>query len=76
MTKLYVVKQYVDTLNTQPTLSAPMELWEAEDTASEWLMETMEHIVQHSPYAIDDEEYNSLYEHETMLIRIEEHTTC
>jgi len=23
---------------------------------------------------IDDEEYKSLYEHETMLIRIEEHT--
>ena len=74
MTTLYVVKQHVDYLDTQPTISAPLERWEAEELASEWLMETISHIVQHSPYSIDDEEYESLWEHEATLIKIEEYT--
>lgn len=74
MTTLYLVKQYVDYLDTQPTISAPMERWEAEEVASEWLMDTVSHIVQHSTYSIDEEEYEMLLEHEATLIKIEEHT--
>jgi hypothetical protein len=74
MTTLYIVKQHVDYLDTHPTISAPMERWEAEELASEWLLETISHIVQHSPYSIDEEEYESLVEHESTLIKIEEHT--
>jgi hypothetical protein len=74
MTTLYVVKQHIDYLDTQPTISAPMERWEAEEVASEWLMDTISHIVQHSPYSIGEEEYERLVEQESTLIKIEECT--
>ena len=74
MITLYIVKQHVDYLDTQPTISAPLDRWEAEELASEWLMETISHIVQHSPYSINDEEYESLWEQEATLIKIEEYT--
>lgn len=74
MTTLYLVKQYVDYLDASPTISAPMELWEAEELASEWLMDTIDYIVQHSPHSIDEEEYENLLEHEATLIKIEEQT--
>lgn len=74
MTTLYIVKQHIDYLDTHPTISAPMERWEAEELASEWLMDTVSHIVQHLPYSIDEEEYENLMEQEAALIKIEECT--
>ena len=70
--KQYIVKQYVDTLDTNPTTSEPMPEWEALDVKADWANDTINHIVQHSPYSISEEEYEELYEHELSLIVIEE----
>lgn len=70
--KQYIVKQYVDTLDTKPTTSEPMPEWEALDVKADWASETMNHIVQHSTYSISEQEYEELYEHELSLIVIEE----
>lgn len=70
--KQYVVKQYVDFLDPNPTISAPMEFWEAEELLSNWISETVDNIVQHSPYSITDEDLEHIYESESQLIQIEE----
>ena len=70
--KLFVVKQYVDALDTNPTVSEPVQEWEALDIKADWAQETMDYIVQHSPYMLSEDEYNETFEHELSMIVIEE----
>ena len=68
----YVVKQFVDTLDTNPTVSAPVEYWEAEELALEWLEAAIDWTVQHWSYTLSEEELEEIRETETTLVRIEE----
>lgn len=70
--KQFIVKQYVDTLDTNPTVSQPVPEWEALDIKADWAQATMDHIMQHSPYMLTESEYDELFEHELSLIVIEE----
>jgi len=68
----YIVRQSICALDTDPKISTPLEWWEAEELASEWLMETVDHIVQHSPHSISEEEYENIVADEMQLIQIQE----
>jgi len=68
----FVVKQFVDTLDTKPTVSEPVEYWEAEELAIEWLESAIDWTVQHWSYTLSEEELEEIRENETALIRIEE----
>lgn len=68
----YVVKQYVDTLDTNPTVSDVVPEWEALDIKAQWLYETVDYVVQHSPYTVSETEYGEIVEAESALIIIEE----
>lgn len=70
--KKYIVKQSIDTLDTKPTVSEPLEHWEAEELASQWIEEAVSWAVQHSPYSISENELDEIRENETALVRIEE----
>ncbi len=68
----YIVRQSISAFDPDPKISAPLDWWEAEELASEWLMEAVDHIVQHSPYSISEEEYENIVAEETQLIQIQE----
>jgi len=68
----YIVTQSVDSLDPSPERKAFLCEYEAQDYVSESLQHRMDYIVQHSPYAIDESEYESLEEQESELIRLEE----
>jgi hypothetical protein len=71
-TKRYVVKQAVDTMDTNPKVSAPLEQWEAEELASEWIQEAVDWSVEHWCYTLSEEELEEIRENETALVTIEE----
>jgi len=71
-TKRYVVKQSVDTLDTNPKVSAPLEKWEAEELASEWIQEAIDWTVAHWSYTLSEKELDEIRENETALVKIEE----
>lgn len=70
--KKYVVKQSIDTLDTNPTVSEPLEHWEAEELASQWIEEAIDWTVQHWSYTLSEEELEEIRENETALVKIEE----
>jgi hypothetical protein len=67
----YIVTQSVDSLDPSPERKAFLCEYDAQDYVSESLQHRMDYIVQHSPYAIDESEYESLEEQESELIRME-----
>ncbi len=67
----YIVTQAVDSLDPSPERKAFLCEYEAQDYVSESLQHRMDYIVQHSPYSIDESEYESIEEQESELIRIE-----
>ena len=68
----YVVKQFADSLDTNPTLSEPLSESEAQELASEWIEESVSWVVQHSPYSISENELEEIREIESTLVKIEE----
>jgi len=70
--QFYIVTQSVDSLDPSPERKAFLCEYDAQDYVSESLQNRMNYIVQHSPYAIDEAEYESLEEQEMQLIRLEE----
>ena len=70
--KKYVVKQSIDTLDTKPKVSEPMEHWEAEELASQWIEDAIDWTVQHWSYCLSEEELDEIRENETALVKIEE----
>jgi len=67
----YIVTQAVDSLDPSPERKVFLYEYEAQDYMSESLQHRMDYIVQHSPYAIDESEYESIEEQEMQLIRLE-----
>jgi len=67
----YIVTQAVDSMDPSPERKVFLCEYEAQDYVSESLQHRMDYIVQHSPYAIDESEYESLEEQEMQLIRLE-----
>jgi hypothetical protein len=67
----YIVTQAVDSMDPSPERKVFLCEYEAQDYVSESLQHRMDYIVQHSPYAIDESEYESLEEQESELIRLE-----
>ena len=67
----YKVTYAIDSLDTKPVI----KLFESEYEAEEWLhnevQERIDYIVQHSPFAISEEEYKEIEENEYTLVRIE-----
>jgi len=67
----YIVTQAVDSLDPSPERKAFLCEYEAQGYVSESLQHRMDYIVQHSPYAIDESEYDAIEEQESELIRLE-----
>jgi len=67
----YKVTYAIDSLDTKPVI----KIFEHEYEAEEWLhnkvSERIDYIVQHSPFAISEEEYKEIEENEYTLVRIE-----
>lgn len=70
--KKYIVRQSIDTLDPNPKISAPMELWEAEELASEWIQEAIDWTVAHWSYTLSEEELEEIRENETTLCQLQE----
>jgi hypothetical protein len=69
--QFYVVTQAIDSLDPSPERKVFLCEYDAQEYVSESISHRMDHIVQHSPYAIDESEYESLEEQESELIRLE-----
>jgi len=69
--KMITVSYAIDSLDPNPMIKT----FDTESEALEWVSEEtqrrVEHIVQHSPHSISEEEYEELLEQETLLVDIE-----
>ena len=68
--KAYVVTYAIDSLDTKPMRVAFLDEWEAQDWVDENVTERVQHIVDHSPYAISEDELEAIRETEMSLISI------
>jgi hypothetical protein len=68
----YIVTQAVDSLDPSPERKVFLCEYDAQEYVSESLQHRMDYIVQHSPYAIDEPEYEAIEEQEMQLIRLEQ----
>lgn len=67
----YKVTYACDSLDTNPTIKEFDCHYEMEEWISESVMNSIDHIVQHSQYVISDSELDEIMEAEYSLIRIE-----
>lgn len=67
----YRVTYAIDSLDPNPTVKTFDDEWEALDWVSDEINARASYIVEHSPYAISDEEYQHIIETEQNLTRIE-----
>ena len=67
----YKVTYALDSLDSNPTVRTFDCHYEMEEWITEAVMETVDHIVQHSQYTISDSELDEIMETEYSLIRIE-----
>lgn len=67
-----IVTCAIDSLDPNPEKIAFLSYQEAEEFVAEEIARRVEHIVQHSQYAISEDELEALYEIEYQLFRIEE----
>jgi len=72
MEKIYKVTYPCDSLDPNPTTKTFTSFNEMEDWISEELEHRISYTVQHSAFAISEEEYVAIEEYERALIRIEE----
>lgn len=69
--QFFIVTQCVDSLDPSPERKVFLNEYDAQDYISESLQNRMDYIVQHSPYSIDESEYDALQEQEMQLIKLE-----
>ena len=67
----YRVTYAIDSLDPSPTIRIFDDEWEALDWLSDEINARASYIVEHSPYAISDEDYQHIIEMEQSLTRIE-----
>ena len=68
---MWKVTYAIDSLDSQPDVIHFEEQWEALEFASEEMQRRVEFQVQHSTYALSEEDVRAIEEHETQLIRID-----
>jgi hypothetical protein len=68
---MYKVTYPIYYTDTKPTIKYFDEAWEAEEWVSEEIDRRVSYIVEHSQYAITEDELYSLYNTEDELVRIE-----
>jgi hypothetical protein len=67
----YVVTYAIDTLDPKPVRVAFFEEYQAQEWIDQEVTERVQHIVDHSPYAISETELETIRETEMSLIHIE-----
>ena len=70
MKPFYKVAVHVDTLDTNPTITTYETEWEAMDAMSEAIEHAVQWRVDHSPYAISEDELDAIREEESMLVKL------
>ena len=68
---MWKVTYAIDSLDSQPDVIHFEEQWEALEFASEEMQRRVEFQVQHSTYALSEEDVRAIEEHETQLMRID-----
>ncbi len=68
---MWKVTYAIDSLDSQPDVIHFEEQWEALEFASEEMQRRVDFQVQHSTYALSEEDVRAIEEHETQLIRID-----
>lgn len=68
----YRVTYAVDSLDPNPTVMEFEEQWEALEWIHDEVSRRVQYEVEHSQYAIGDDEYDELWGTEMSLVRIEE----
>lgn len=71
MTIPHRVTYAVDSLDPNPVVMEFHSEWEALDWASEEIERRVSHVVEHSPYSVDESELDAIREVEGTLCRIE-----
>lgn len=67
----YRVTYAIDSLDPSPLVKFFDSEWEAQEFLSEEIQSRMDYLVQHSVDSISESEYESMYELESSLARIE-----
>lgn len=70
MERFYKVAVYADMLDTNPTITTYSTEWEAQDAAHDAIEQMTQWEVDHSPYAITEEERDQITERNSMLVKI------
>tara|TARA_X000000950_G_C13815024_1_gene619398 strand:+ start:831 stop:1082 length:252 start_codon:yes stop_codon:yes gene_type:complete len=70
MERFYKVAVYVDSLDTNPTITTYSEKWEALDAAHDAIEHMTQWEVDHSPYAISEDERDQIQERNSLLVKI------
>ena len=67
----YRVTYAIDSLDSSPLVKFFDSEWEAQEFLSEEIQSRMDYLMQHSVDSISESEYESMYELESSLARIE-----
>ena len=67
----YRVTYAIDSLDPSPLVKLFDSEWEAQEFLSEEIQSRMDYLMQHSVDSISESEYESMYELESSLARIE-----
>jgi hypothetical protein len=70
MQRFYKVAVYADMLDTNPTITTYDTEWEAQDAAHDAIEHMTQWEVDHSPYAITEEERDQITERNSLLVKI------
>jgi len=68
----YRVTIAVDSLDPNPEVTEFEDFYEAEDFIHDSVNQSVQWLMSHSPYIIEEEEYEQLLEQEMSLTRLEE----
>jgi len=68
----YRVTIAVDSLDPNPEVTEFEDFYEAEDFIHDSVNQSVQWLMSHSPYIIEEEEYEELLEQEMALTRLEE----
>ena len=68
----YRVTIAVDSLDPNPEVTEFEDFYEAEDFIHDSVNQSVQWLMSHSPYIIEEEEYEQLLEQEMALTRLEE----
>ena len=70
MERFYKVAVYVDSLDTNPTITTYGTEWEAEDARYDAIEHMTQWEVDHSPYPITEDERDQIAERNSLLVKI------